>query len=169
MAFPNWIEIQNEWFDAHPPLANESDRAVALIAAAHIDAALEILLKASLGGDKKLLQKLLDGPHAPIGNLSSRIAISHSLGHFGARTYKTLEAIRKVRNEFAHSKANLTFKDGDIKSIILDRFSLPYVLPYPAPDLSRMRERFIWTTASSLSRIGYAISTSHQPAMPEDS
>jgi hypothetical protein len=148
-------------------LQAESDRGAALIGAAYLDTALKSLLEASLGGGKADVEKLLSAPNAPLGTFSSRIAIAHATGFIGPNYYRALESIREIRNAFAHFRRTLTFEDPEVKAWITSTFILGYILPYPGPDLSKMRNRYIWTTAMILNFLGERQRTIAAPTMPE--
>lgn len=165
----NFLATQTEWLDVIKELESESDRAVALIGAAHLDTALESLLKASFAGGDTVENKLFNSPNAPLGTFSSRIAMAYGLGHIGPKCFKTLEAIREIRNAFAHHRRIMKFEDPAVREWIKTSFALPYILPDPEPDLSLMRNRYIWTTKSVLGRISYAQSLATPPNVPENS
>lgn len=79
----------------------ESDRAAPLVAAAICDEVLLAILE-SFMVDCKESREILRGPNAPLGSFSARIRTSYSLGLIEHREYEELQAIRKIRNEFAH-------------------------------------------------------------------
>ena len=165
---PEWpLALQSEWREVIEDLCNESDRGVALIGAAYLDTALKCLLEASLAGGKTVANKLFEGPNAPLGTFSSRIAMAYGLGHIGPNYFQTLESIREIRNAFAHLRRSLTFEDLEIRNLIVSTFKLPYVLPDPPPDLSLMRNRYIWTTAMILGRLTYVQMHAKAPALPD--
>jgi DNA-binding MltR family transcriptional regulator len=168
IAPEDFLEIQLEWHDVIEELDNESDRGVALMGAAYIDTALKTLLEASLAGGETVANKLFNSPNAPLGTFSSRIAMAYGLGHIGPHYFNALEAIREIRNAFAHFRRSLTFEDPEIRKWIEKTFKLPYVLPHPSPDLALMRNRYIWTTAMILGRISHAQRTAKPPTLPEN-
>jgi DNA-binding MltR family transcriptional regulator len=148
-------------------LQHESDRGVALLGAAYLDTALVSLLEASFAGGKTVADQLLHSPNAPLGTFSARIAMAYGLGHIGRHYFQALDSIRQIRNVFAHFRRNLTFEDSEIKRYIGTTFRLPYILPYPPPDLSLMRNRYIWTTAMILGRVTYAQLHVKRPTLPD--
>ena len=165
---PDWpLELQSEWHNTIEELYRESDRGVALLGAAYLDTALTTLLAASLAGGRVVADKLLNSPNAPLGTFSSRIAMAYGLGHIGPHYFNALEAIREIRNAFAHFRRNLTFEDPEISQWIKSKLRLPYVTPDPPPDLTSMRNRYIWTTATILGRITYARLHAKPPTPPE--
>jgi DNA-binding MltR family transcriptional regulator len=163
-----FLSIQIEWHRVIDELERESDRGVALIAAAYLDTALRIMLESSLAGGQTIADKLFNSPNAPLGTFSSRIAMAYGLGHIGPKYFSALESIREIRNAFAHFHRTLTFGDPEIRKWIESTSTLPYVLPHPAPDLSLMRNRYIWTAAMILGRISHAQRTAVPPPLPEN-
>jgi len=163
-----FLAIQSEWRNVIEELDRESDRGVALIGAAYLDTALKSLLEASLAGGKTVADKMFDTPNAPLATFSSRIAMAYGLGHIGPHYFNALESIREIRNAFAHFRRTLTFEDPEIRIWIESTFTLPYVLPDPPPDLSLMRNRYIWTTAMILGRISHAQRLAKPPALPDN-
>jgi mannitol operon repressor len=94
----------------------ETDRGAALVGAALVDSRLEALLRAHFI-DGNSTGELLDGGSAPLGTLSSRIKLCHSLGLITELEYKECETIRRVRNEFAHRVHGLTFQDDKLRGL----------------------------------------------------
>jgi DNA-binding MltR family transcriptional regulator len=126
--------LAQEWEPMMAELAGESDRGVALIGAAYLDTALGSLLRRCFAGDREIVAKLLDSPEAPLGTFASRINMAYCLGHIGPHHYGALNAIRDIRNAFAHFRRPLTFEDDEIKGIITGRLrpaSSPASKPSP--------------------------------------
>lgn len=94
-------------------LSAESDRGCALFAAAYLDTAFEQLMRASLVEDKKVDDDLLDGT-APLSTFSARIKLAYYLGIISAACRADLDAIRKIRNDFAHDASVITFETQSI-------------------------------------------------------
>lgn len=162
------LSLSSEWrLDVIEELNNENDRGIALIGAAYIDTALKSLLEASMAGDIGVAQMLFEGPNAPLGTFSSRIILAYGLGHIGPNYFATLNAIRTVRNAFAHLRRRLEFEDPEIRVIIESTFKIPYILPDPPPDLSLMRNRYIWTSAMILGYLAQAQMRTRPPVLPK--
>jgi len=160
--WPDWLLMQSGWTDSMESLCKESDRAVALISAAYLDDALEQVLAAHFVGGKSVIQSLFDSPNAPLGTFSSRVLMAHAMGLVDVRTFGSLEAIRKIRNKFAHLSSQFDFDDPTVKGLI-STLELPCVLPDPLPDLSTMRNRFIWSTAAVLAELSRALKAAKRP------
>jgi hypothetical protein len=93
----------------------ESDRAAALIIAAWVDDALTGLLKAYLVQEPKVIKEMFQRM-APLSTFSSRIKAAYLVGLIDKHQYDNLETIRDIRNDFAHSRANLTFQNESIRA-----------------------------------------------------
>ena len=89
-------------------LVKESDRGCALVGAAHLDRDLEKLLRTTLRRASKASEKdlnyLLDSPLAPLRPFALRIRMAHALGLIPLAVRTTLNAIREIRNDFAHQE-----------------------------------------------------------------
>jgi DNA-binding MltR family transcriptional regulator len=162
------IDLVREWHDVMQELQSESDRGAALMGAAYLDTALKSLIQANLAGGNVVVDKLLNVPNAPLGTFSSRIAMAYGLGLIGPNYFRTLESIREIRNAFAHFRRRFTFEDKEIKEMIESTFKIPYILPNPSPDLSLVRNRYIWTTAMILSFLTFKQEHAKPPDLPED-
>lgn len=94
-------------------LTQESDRGCALFAAAYLDTALDQLVRASLVENNKIGNDLLEGT-APLSSFSARIKIAYYLGIISAECRVDLDAIRKIRNDFAHDASLILFETQSI-------------------------------------------------------
>ena len=81
--------------------SGESDRGLAITVAAHAETYLERILRAFLIPGNAA-NDLFDGPFAPFGSLSGKIKAAHVLGLITPDEANRVDAIRKVRNVFAH-------------------------------------------------------------------
>jgi hypothetical protein len=79
----------------------ETERGVALTAAAFLGDLLQNVIESFLIANKNG-KSLTDGFNAPLGTLSARIAGCHAMGLISPEEFRECEAIRKIRNEFAH-------------------------------------------------------------------
>lgn len=94
--------------------SNESDRAVALIAAAYLDKLLkELITNILVVKSKKNLERLFDYP-APLSSFSGRILVAFSLGLITVEQKTDLDHIRGARNRFAHELHGLTFDTTEV-------------------------------------------------------
>lgn len=82
---------------------HDSELAQVLIAASYLDNQLLNILKSfMIAAGRKLEEKLFEGPMAPMGSFSARTLIAFSLGLIDERERASIDAIRGVRNQFAH-------------------------------------------------------------------
>jgi DNA-binding MltR family transcriptional regulator len=100
-------------------IQNESPRASVIIASAFLDAQLRQLISNFLIDDPKVVDELLgseDKIDRPLSTFSARIKAAYCLGLIGKNIYDDLEAIRKIRNKFAHKMHGYTFDEPEIVS-----------------------------------------------------
>lgn len=113
---PNSIkEITFEFITFRQELLKESDRGCALLAASHLEFMLRKALSSTLCGSSKHLESLFDF-NGPLGTLSSRILLSHSIGILSKFQLHDIQIIRKIRNEFGHTAKIISFEDDKIKN-----------------------------------------------------
>lgn len=93
--------------DTMHALLNESDRGLVLTLAARIDDALEHVLRDCCGNaDHNVLDAMFD--NGPLATFSAKIDLCYSLGIVERDLHRSLTILRRLRNEFAHSKEPLT-------------------------------------------------------------
>jgi DNA-binding MltR family transcriptional regulator len=81
----------------------ESDRAVAVLAPAYLDAILEELLRSVFIPGKNADNLLSANSNSPLGTFSSRIDVAHALGLTKDDAWHDLHLLRATRNDFAHA------------------------------------------------------------------
>lgn len=91
-------------------LTKESDRGCALFAAAYLDTRLSDLLYVYLVENKQIEGDLFAGT-APLSTFSSRIKMAYYLGLISEASRRELDIIRRIRNDFAHKVADLSFDE----------------------------------------------------------
>lgn len=90
---------------------DESDRAVALLAAAYLDELLKNLISSVLFIESENVRKdLFKGSSAPLATFSSRILMAFCMRLINENQKIDLNLIRSVRNDFAHKLLGLNFK-----------------------------------------------------------
>jgi DNA-binding MltR family transcriptional regulator len=115
-------------------LKRETDRGLTLVGAALIDEKLLETLQAFFV-EGKSSNKLLTEGNAPLGTFSSRIEACYALGLIDEFEYQEIGLIRKVRNEFAHSKHGLSFQTEKIKGYCSSfKSDLPQGAGFPIND-----------------------------------
>ena len=81
--------------------SGESDRGITLIIAAHIGECLRRIIESFLI-DSKDVKELFEGPYAPFGSLSSKTKAAYVMGLITKEERNRIDAVRGVRNVFAH-------------------------------------------------------------------
>jgi len=84
--------------------STESDRGITLIIAAHIEGCLRRIIESFLI-DSKNVKDLFEGPYAPFGSLSGKTKAAFVMGLITKDELKKIDAVRQVRNVFAHEIA----------------------------------------------------------------
>lgn len=95
--------------------ANESDRGITLIIAAHLDDCLRRLIESFLI-DSRDIKELFEGPFAPFGTLSAKTKTAYVLGLITKEEVKRIDAVRAMRNVFAHT-VEASFEHPKIKKL----------------------------------------------------
>ena len=90
-----------EAFALRSDLADESDRAAVIIAAAKLDNELRDLIVSRLVPSPTSEDDLVDGDRA-LGAFSARIKMAYRLGLIDAEVARSLDIVRRIRNQFAH-------------------------------------------------------------------
>jgi len=104
-----------------------SDRAVAILASALVEDALEGAILASLSPLSKEDRASLFEGDGPLSTFSAKIRVGFALSIFGAITRADLNCMRDVRNAFAHARVSLKFTTHEVtvacKSFMRARFA----------------------------------------------
>jgi len=92
-------------------LTNESDRGCLLVGAAILESRLEDIFAKVFNGNyvTKTVQKSLFDSNGALATFSSKITVAYSFGLISKTLYEDLHAIRKMRNEAAHSSQEIDF------------------------------------------------------------
>jgi mannitol operon repressor len=123
-------------------LQKETDRGLPLVGTAFIDEKLRETLQAFFI-ENKVSSKLLNERFSPLASFSARLDACFALGLIDDHEYSEINILRKVRNEFAHGKHGLSFKNDKIVGLCSSlNSSLPEGSDYPINDA-----RFRFTNA----------------------
>lgn len=96
-------------------LSRDDDRALAIVALAMIDEALSIRISVAMAVEAATVDTLLfKAGSGPLGTLSSRIDLLFCLGLLTEEERRNLHLMRKIRNEFAHDTASLSFQTPSV-------------------------------------------------------
>ena len=99
-------------------MLEERGRGAVLVGVARVDAALVVLLKASLAPPSG--SETLFGTDRPLGSFGARIALAQRLGLIDHQVERALHTLRKVRNAFAHTTAVASLSDASYQQPLSD-------------------------------------------------
>lgn len=97
---------------------NESDRAAPVLVFSFIENAIRELFSLELEVDSDKELDSIFGPFGPLATTSSRIRILSVLGWISKNTAKSLDILRRIRNQFAHDPPAEAFRDSRIESLL---------------------------------------------------
>ncbi|VXC04643.1 hypothetical protein [Massilia sp. 9I] len=101
-------------------LKNQSDRGVAIVGGAWVEEGLLGMLEAAFQPDPTVWKRAI-GNYGPLSTFAAKIDMAHLLRMVSPQIYSDLNAIRSIRNAFAHDVAHkktqeqLSFSANDIK------------------------------------------------------
>jgi DNA-binding MltR family transcriptional regulator len=112
-------EVQNREIAMMLMEQQESDRGCVIFGASMLEDELESLLReccrTDMGTVKKVVDPLFRG-YAPFSTFSAKIQVSYAFGLIPKHVYKTLDLVRKLRNDFAHEKSAVSFQSAKYES-----------------------------------------------------
>jgi len=91
--------------------SEEEDRAAVILGAARLDILLGQMLKAVLRPHPGKEDDLLD-ENSPLGTFSARIKMAHRLHLIDDAFARSLNLVRRIRNDFAHETTAMTLNSG---------------------------------------------------------
>ena len=100
----------------------EKGRGAILVGAARIDTALENLLKSVMAPGSPKDDNLFK-PERPLGTFSAKIALAARLSLIEKPVEKAIQAVRKTRNDFAHSFDGICISDEQHQSRLAEAFA----------------------------------------------
>src|SRR5882724_77069 len=107
--------------------SDKSERGAVLLLGSHLENGLRIAVLNKLGVlEPDLRGSLHSGESSPLSTFSRKIIMGRAIGLFGPETQDNLDAIRVLRNAFAHAYLPITFKTRAI-----DRLCSLLKLPRP--------------------------------------
>lgn len=91
-------------------LEQETDRGLAVMAAALVENALEVAIRSRIADPgERISSAWFSGTNAPFGTFGAKIQLGRALAIYGANMQGRLATIKDVRNAFAHSSIPLDF------------------------------------------------------------
>ncbi|MFH1008496.1 MAG: MltR family transcriptional regulator [Candidatus Latescibacterota bacterium] len=138
-------------------ISHESDRAAAILIGVEINDALERAIQAYLLPPPDRKDRLFshDGP---LGSFSSCIDLAYRLGLISGTLRREIHLIRRVRNEFAHRTAGLTFDDSPVADYCRELHIAKWAITgreamQDALQLDRPRNRFALTGCATIAML----------------
>lgn len=113
-------------------LGEESDRGCVLVAVAVLDKHLEMLIRAELSQDAKVVKHVINPlfkGQGPLASFWSKIQLAYSLNLIPEWMYEDLERIRELRNEFAHKYEAADFGDPAVVRLTEKLKGANYAVP----------------------------------------
>ncbi len=95
----------------------EDDRSAATLVTAELDAHLLKLLTENLLPHVDYVSSPLLGRGEPLEAFGARIELAYRLGLIPLEFHHDLHLIRKIRNEFAHGRAGISFREGKVEKL----------------------------------------------------
>jgi len=99
-------------------LNNQTDRGAVLVGSAYLETKLEELLGSGLASNQTIFSALVRERTAPLRGFWAKIELSYLLGLVGKDVRDSLNTIRNLRNDFAHSYESMTFESREVRSKI---------------------------------------------------
>lgn len=93
-----------------------NDRESVIVIGTAIEAALEAYIKTRFTRLRIADQNSIFDGTGPLSTFSAKIDVGFALGLFGSKTRHDLKTIKDIRNLFAHSHTNVTFRNKKIAS-----------------------------------------------------
>ena len=113
-------------------MLQERGRGAVLVGVARVDAALEHLLQAFLSPATAKNDGLFQADR-PLGSIGAKVALTRRLGLIYAGVEKALNALRKLRNAFAHSAESASLADPVHSSRLAEVYELARANTLQAP------------------------------------
>ncbi|WP_234573424.1 hypothetical protein [Rhodohalobacter sp. 614A] len=117
-------KIGEKFQEYYPQLIHENDRGSVIITSVILEETLQKMLKKNLIPSPGKSDELFKSPYAPLNNFSAKIDMAYRVGLIRHHIRSTLHLIRKIRNDFAHSKLVDGFESNEVKSRINEIFKL---------------------------------------------
>lgn len=113
-------------------MLEERGRGAVLVGVSRVDAALEHLLQAMMQPPAREVDNLFQ-PDRPLGSLGAKVMLASRLGLIDAEVERSLNALRKLRNSFAHSAGSASLSDPSHSSRLIESCESARVSPLWTP------------------------------------
>jgi DNA-binding MltR family transcriptional regulator len=116
-------------------LQYKSPTELVILSMAYLDKALELALVASLETlEVGVRYALFEVSGGPLRSLAGKMELARALGIVGPHAHKDMQALRRIRNEFAHRFDDPSWADPDmdalLQGLVLDHTMLNEDLPH---------------------------------------
>ena len=154
-------DLPRDIVELQQTLRGESDRGCALTGVAFLDYALSAMIAAHMVSDDAVAKELFRSS-GPLGPFSVRIDLAYLMGLLGADARREMHLLRRIRNEFAHSPAALSFEEQAIANRCRELKFVVFDADLPA------RRRFIRALLGVLGTIHAQTTLATRPSVPQD-
>ena len=96
-------------YDYQTALAEESDRAAAILAAAYFEDRLRAAIMTRFVALNRRDEAEIFKPYGPLSTFKAKVDIAFALGLYDRKTRKDLHTVGEIRNKFAHSPEPMEF------------------------------------------------------------
>lgn len=126
------------------PRDPQYDRVTALVAATGIEQGLEVAIAAHLDVRENSAELLFAGDASVLKDFNAKIKMGYILGIIGKKTAADIQAIRVVRNVFAHARALIYFDTPEVAAVC-DLITIPQreSMTMSGIGFNDARERFV--------------------------
>ncbi len=143
-------------------LSERRQAADTLVLTSLMDQMLQIIIEGKMPNihKKGMKNRLFSGPNAPLGGFYSKIETSYALGIISDQDKDALNAMRHIRNAFAHSVLYLDFDSSEIdklcKGKIRGKEGLPPVSKTPVDNYDHFTTVFdeTWHRLAKINKAG---------------
>jgi DNA-binding MltR family transcriptional regulator len=135
------VEVEN-WPEVFEEVHHTSDRTAAIVLASWVERFLEqVIIDTLPKHDDETVGKLLR-PEGALNSFFAKIHLGFALGLYDGTTVDNLEAIRKIRNAFAHTAIAIHFETEEIIEEIRKLHVTTRPTPEPLMQFSEYRRKF---------------------------
>jgi DNA-binding MltR family transcriptional regulator len=156
-----WMDKQNRLGAKYE---NESDRAVALLAASFLEEQIKEALLSIFVEDKQVIDPLVSG-YGPLSTFRAYIDIVYALGHIPKELHTELHLVKRIRNHFAHHPDVTDFNTQKVKDWCRELSTPTRLLEDKNTELDA-RTRFLWAVSNCVGDIRMRLQAVPRPTVP---
>lgn len=129
---PNTIAVAQAAQQIALQMLEERGRGAVLVGVARVDAALEHMLQAVMQPPAREVDSLFQ-PDRPLGSLGAKVMLASRLGLIDTEVERSLSALRKLRNSFAHSAGSASLSDPSHSPKLIGSYEAARLSPLWTP------------------------------------